>query len=257
MTVTLPEDKLEEILSECRDWQARTSATRKQLQSIAGKLQHVAKCVKPARVFMNRILAAIRAAPYRGRHPFPLEVLSDLEWFLRFAASFNRIVLLPKSKPADWLIECDSTLKGAGAFSPTSFYAQQYPPEITDKLSFINQLEALNLVHALLNLLPPDPRNYNVIVNTDNLVSQQIFASGSGRDPVLCACARKVWLISAMNSFSLEVRHKEGRLLILADALSRFYDNQQSKDRALLECKKRNLNRVQVSLSLTNIDFTM
>ena len=60
-------------------------ASRKQLQILAGKLQHVVKCVKPTHIFMNRILATIRAVLPVGKHLFDLEVLLDVEWFLKFA----------------------------------------------------------------------------------------------------------------------------------------------------------------------------
>ena len=77
--------------------------------------------------------------------------------FLEFAASSNGIVLFLKAKPREWVIECDSTLTVARAFSPTHYYAINYSDQVKKVLSFINQVEALNLVHALLYLLPLTP----------------------------------------------------------------------------------------------------
>ena len=114
-----------------------------------------------------------------------------------------------------------------------------YPDEVTAKLKFINQLEAFNLVHAILTLLPPDPVNFNIIVNMDSLVMQQVLSSGTGRDPFLCACARKLWLISALESTSLTIVHKEGKLLVLADALSRFHKDSECREKATLACKEK------------------
>ena len=74
-----------------------------------------------------------------------------------------------------WIIECDSTLEAAGAFSPTSFYADKFPPSVVDSHLQIVHLEALNLVHAVVNLLRPKPHNYIVQVNTDNAASQQVL----------------------------------------------------------------------------------
>ena len=85
----------------------------------------------------------------------------------------------------------------------------------------ITQLEALNLVHTVTFLLPPRPHRYTVNVSTDNLPSQQVLDSGKGRDPVLCACTRQLWLIAAKESFELIIYHKLGKDLILGDALSR------------------------------------
>ena len=49
----------------------------------------------------------------------------------------------------------------------------------------INQLEACTF------LLPRDPANFNIIIHTDNLSSQNVLNSGYGKDELLCACARQ------------------------------------------------------------------
>ena len=60
MIVTLLQEKLDEILEECSAWEGKASASRRQLQSLAEKLQHGDKCVKPAKHFMNRVLSALK-----------------------------------------------------------------------------------------------------------------------------------------------------------------------------------------------------
>ena len=114
MTLTLPEKKMVEILLECAKWKSKSKTSRKQLQSLAGKLNHLAKCIKPAVRFSNRVLAAIRAAPPVGCHTFNL---LDLEWFQKFASTYNGVQLLPSAPRKDWTLECDSTLEVGGATS--------------------------------------------------------------------------------------------------------------------------------------------
>ena len=63
MTLTVPKPKLRDILKECSDWILKKAATKKQVQSLAGKLNHISKCVRPARKFIGRILASIRVRP--------------------------------------------------------------------------------------------------------------------------------------------------------------------------------------------------
>ena len=87
MSITIPHEKLTEILEECKVWSSRTSAMKKQLQSIAGKLQHIAKCVRPGRSFVNRVLAAVRTSLSVGSQPFEVEVLQDLGLFVRMIGS--------------------------------------------------------------------------------------------------------------------------------------------------------------------------
>ena len=60
MTMSVPPEKLTEVKAEIRNWLRRTSITKKELQSLLGKLFWVAKCVKYARVFMGRLLSQLR-----------------------------------------------------------------------------------------------------------------------------------------------------------------------------------------------------
>ena len=59
MTMLVPPEKLTEVKSEIRSWLRRTTITKKELQSLLGKLFWVAKCVKYARVFMGRSLSQL------------------------------------------------------------------------------------------------------------------------------------------------------------------------------------------------------
>ena len=136
-----------------------------------------------------------------------------------------------------------------------AYYAHDYPLELTTTCPYINQLEAINLVHDLSFLLPPNPVNFNIIVNTDNLSSQQVLKSGCGKDPVLCACARSIWLIAAARSCNISIVHKDGAALVLTDSLSRSTHCKVAYQKAMLECNKRHLSRISVSFSLDNIGF--
>ena len=121
MTVTLPCDQLAEIVLECGKWKTKHTASCKQIQSIAGKVQHVTKCVKPASRFTNCVLAVMQEIPFRGQHHFSDDLLLDLAWFETFSHLYNGIQLLPPPSRTSWVIECDSNLHGGGAFSPTHF----------------------------------------------------------------------------------------------------------------------------------------
>ena len=94
------------------------------------------------------------------------------------------------------------------------------------------------MVLALSSLLPYDPQNYQIVVNTDNIAPQQVLEVGRGKDPVLCTCARQIWLISAMNNFSISITHKPGSELVLADALSRCGSSEHMANVASEYCKK-------------------
>ena len=63
MKITIPAPKLKEIIDLVREWQTKRTANRREFQSIAGKINHAAQCIPPARKFFARILYALRSCP--------------------------------------------------------------------------------------------------------------------------------------------------------------------------------------------------
>ena len=60
-----------------------------------------------------------------------------------------------------------------------------------------------------------------MLLKTDNMATKYALSSGRTRDPVLAACAREIWLISALKDVDILIYHAPGDTLVLADALSR------------------------------------
>ena len=63
-TVAIPEGKLQEVKEICEKFQGREVKTRKELQSLLGKLLYISKTIKPARAFLNRMLGTLRSMTY-------------------------------------------------------------------------------------------------------------------------------------------------------------------------------------------------
>ena len=96
MTVTLPQEKLDEVLDECMVCKEKETASRKQIQNLADKLQHVAKCVKPVTRFMNRVLSALRASPPMGPHVFSPLLGRTLTGLLSLPRSATKLCCFPQ-----------------------------------------------------------------------------------------------------------------------------------------------------------------
>ena len=141
---------------------------------------------------MARIHAALRQAPFTGKHPVPAELQADIRWFLKFAERSNGLTLLQHKPRLPWVIECDSSLARRGAHSPTSYYGQAYPHALAASTTNIAHLEAINLLIALRALVPPNTHEFHITINTDNAASQQVLENGTGRDNTLTAFACEI-----------------------------------------------------------------
>ena len=116
LTVSIDNDRLEELWQLLDGWFARDKCSRKQLESLLGKLKFAASCVRPGRVFTMRLLSDLRNAPKTGQFPITSEAKADLSWWRRFLAIYNRISMMPEE---EWsgpgaIFTTDACLEGCG-----------------------------------------------------------------------------------------------------------------------------------------------
>ena len=80
--VIIPHDKCLQILNMCRHFTTKKQVTRKQLQSLLGKLIYLHRCVPASRIFVNRLLNMLCQCPHRVT--ISEDMKKDLSWFIQF-----------------------------------------------------------------------------------------------------------------------------------------------------------------------------
>ena len=116
----VPQHKCTEILDACQLYLTKRRITRKQLQSLLGKLLYLHRCMRPARTFVNRLLNKLRQC--RTAIPVCDDIKSDLLWFLRFMERFNgRTIFNHQKERID--VHVDASLTGMGAIWQENVYA--------------------------------------------------------------------------------------------------------------------------------------
>ena len=241
MSITLPSGKLAEILALADVWSSKDRASRKEIQQLAGKLNHISQCVVPARKFMSRILAALRAAPQLGTIKIHDDLKRDVAWFARYTAECNGRVLMKKDLPT-FDIQCDACLDGGGGFSADEYYSVPFSDPMFSEMH-ISQIEAFNIVLAIKTLLPDDLRSAQVRITTDNSAAMHTLNTGRTRDPRLAACSRELWLVAALRELEIVINHVPGTSLVLADALSRRHKSRAHDDVVTQMTRHLNLTR--------------
>ena len=97
----------------CQSIVIRRLISKKQLQSLLGKLLYVHSCVPPAHIFVHRLLNTLINA--NDRIQVNSEMLKDIRWFQQFLRKFNGKIMFRDAREA-FDIYVDASLTGMGAF---------------------------------------------------------------------------------------------------------------------------------------------
>lgn len=220
MSLAIPEKKLMEIqVCVGKALRCRTMS-KKHLQSLLGKLLYIAKCIRPARLFVSRLLERLRGMEKKFTR-VTREMRRDLEWFQEFASNWNGIAIIPSPIPNKTIV-VDACGSGIGAYDERGAYAGNITP-LTDPVNNITELEAVNLVTAVYTFVSNADRGSHILVKSDSLSSVQVFQSGRGRNKVLLDCARHLWMCQALLDIRISYAHITGQDNIIADSLSRMH----------------------------------
>ena len=222
--ISIPDDKLKQVITLCHEWSTKAKTHKKALQSLVGSLLYIHKCVRPARLFVNRVLATLREIPKDGTIALSPEFKKDMAWFNAFLPTFNGKVYFDKNiKPTVTDLYVDACLTGVGGAWGEIVYALPLSsiPQVPIPHSIVH-LEMVNVFIAI-NLWKHELSGKTVKIHCDNMAVVCSLNSGRSWDPFLGLVARNIWLVTATFDIDLSITHIPGKSNGLADSLSRWY----------------------------------
>ena len=113
MEIRLPEDKLSRIRAQLTIWLGKKKATKREILSLVGLLQHATKVVRPGRTFVSRMYstaAKLKELYYYTR--LNKDFRSDLHWWHVFVSHWNGLSLLQGTSNEnnhDYCIQTDAS----------------------------------------------------------------------------------------------------------------------------------------------------
>lgn len=223
MTVELPKDKLDDLRCLLLDARGRSRITKRQLQSLIGKLNFATQCVFGGRFFLRRLHDAVcrlRLPWHRTR--ITVSIRRDIDWWLRYLSEFNGLIDMVDPRPRT-PIHTDACTIGCGAVYENKFVYFRWNewPE-ADRLH-INHKETLAFEVALTTWADK-LRNSKVIIHCDNQTAVAVLNRGSSRNECVMASLRRVFWLAAKYNLRLEVVYTPGKSNNLADGASRLHE---------------------------------
>ena len=224
MTLRLPDEKLHQVREELALFQKRTRASKKQLQSLAGKLNFCASVVYGGRVYSRRIIDTLNALK-ADNHKVKLndDIRADISWWQSFMATFNgRSMLLDKQ--AITSVFTDSCKSAAGGVYDGDWFYFNWDvdwPQISNM--HINVKEVMAVYLAVYRWAPLW-RNKRIFIQSDNKATVAAIRRGTSRNPFLMSCLRSLFWRSAQYNFHLTARYIRGVSNTVADAASRVHE---------------------------------
>lgn len=223
MSLRLPLDKMCILRQELQSFLTRKRATKRQLQSLAGRLSWAAGVVKGGRVFLRRIfnkIATLRHGCHRTL--ISVEVRRDISWWYQFIQTFNgKSTLLDKTP-----IECvftDACDEGAGGSFGRDWFYYNWAQDMPEAKTFhINEKEVLAVALAA-HRWAPCWQNKRIVIYSDNTVTVAALNKGSCRNSTIMKCLRSLFWLSATFNFHLTAKFIKGIFNVAADSASRLH----------------------------------
>ena len=134
--LSLPLDKVIDIMTTVCNWLGRRMATKRELLSLIGKLSFATKVVPAGRLFLRRLINRSTTVDRLHHHlRIGAEARADLEWWARFLPQWNGRAkfLEPQwSSPASLNLSTDASgSHGFGAYFDRAWLRGTWPPHQT------------------------------------------------------------------------------------------------------------------------------
>ena len=198
MEIHLPDEKLLSIRNEILNWLLKKNATKREILSLVGLLQHASKVVRCGRTFVGRMYqAATKVKELSFFTCLTKEFRSDLFWWCFFLTSWNGLSLLRSSnfRQADCCIQTDASgLWGCGAVFGNQWFQWPWPVEWNSIGIMAKELAPIVIGCVVWG---PYLKKQHVLFQCDNNSLVTCISKGYSKDPSVMHLLRCLWFFIA------------------------------------------------------------
>ena len=234
MEICLPEDKLQDLCVELKTWQECRKCTKKELQSLIGKLSFACKVIPSGRLFLRRLIDLCKTVKQQHHHvSLNSAARQDISWWQGFLPEWNGRSLIQApdwSNASDLHIFTDASGNiGFGIYVKGSWIAHAWPTYFQNSRSI--ERKELFPIFVTCYIWGKEWGTLKILFHSDNQSVVDIWSRGSSTCPHISNLLRQIFFLTAQYSFSINIVHMPGHFNKISDLLSRL---QIAKFRALV-----------------------
>ena len=223
MTMEVSESRLLELNQELTDWNNKSVFLRVELEQLIGKLQFITACVRPGRIFLSRLLNALRGCQRGVKYSVSSEMRKDIEWWKTYMPKYNGVSIMWPTviTEPDSVISTDASLGALGGYNKNNAYFHvRLSAEWKNKN--IAYLEMWALILAL-KVWGASLRGTKITMLCDNQSVVSVLTYGRSRDIFLQDGMREVAYLCAVHECEIKLQYIPTHVNLVADALSRWH----------------------------------
>ena len=258
MTMSVPQEKLQELRSDLEVWRRKSTAVFRDLQSLLGKLFWVSRVVRHSRPFMGRLLQQLRdmrALPGSKRVPLSGDSRKDLLWWSVYLRHFNGVTAIFNTDDIMMSLDelmfspfkvyaGDATLWGGGGWYGAEYWSMEFPDFLKSPDIPVHTKEFWVLI-ASCRLWGDEWAGGTIYLFCDNDAVVDCIIYQKPRDPDLLSLLREFLYLVCLKKFIPIARKIDTKANKLADHISRCFDH-DSADKVFSAAGKPGMVRVAV-----------
>ena len=216
----LPQDKLCRLKLLVRVWSGRSSASRKELESLLGHLSQAAIIIRPGRAFLRELFALLKATRAPSRFiRLNTSAKADLMWWECFLQEWNGTSFFPQLSPQVHVYSDAAGICGCGGFVQSLGWFQLFWPSNWNEVGITaKELAPVVIAAALWGNLWGGKL---VCFHSDNLGVVGLLKKPTSKVPLQMHLIRCLLFYAAFYKFNFVAEYIPGCLNSAADAISR------------------------------------
>ena len=197
--ISIPDRKIQEIIRFINKILKKDSATKKQMQSLIGKLFFIARCIQPVKALASSTLRQMRKTKPPERVKISPEMRRDIAWTKQFMQTWNGTTIMhDKNRIKEIYVETQA--QKCFCIDGKYYYTIELPNMATSQTELVQVLNvwlamavfALKYKGAVLKII------------TNSMKLPQIISNSNRRDPQLDEAVKEIWLHEAHNNVDIE-----------------------------------------------------